>query len=398
MGKKLRCLAGMLGLMVLALLAGCLKNNSGTTNNGTGTLYVASQGDSLVSGFSIALSSGELSSFGSGIATGDTPTAMILSPDGSTIFLLNSGGGSNNGCGSVGASCITAYTINSDGTLKAVSGTTSAGTSPRSLAMDGAGKFLFVANPGPPNIANSGTILVFSISGTTLTPVAQPNPPVFGNQPVAVAVTPDGKFLYVANQTDGTVSGFSVDSAGVLTNLLNSANTISYGVGVAPSGLAVTADGNILYAANSGSNNVSAFAICDNATPSCPTPDGTLTQAPGSPFSAGLGPVAIIEDPSHTFLYVADEQSNQVSQYKISPGTGALTALSPAAVSTGVSPVSLAAITGPTASTVTTDYLYVTNLGGTSISVFSYDTTVGTLTVDGAPVVTGGQPSAVVVK
>ena len=383
MGTKLRCLAGVLGLIVLSLLAGCLKSTTTTTNTGTGALYVATQGDSLVSDFTIDLSDGALATFGTGVASGSNPTAMILTPDAKTIFALNSGDGT-----------ITAYTINNDGTLTAASGSTPVGTAPSGLAMDAAGKFLFVAVPGTLAVPNSGSALVFSVSGTTLTLVAQSPSLVFGNQPSGVAVTPDGKYLYVPNQSDGTVSAYSVDGSGVLTQLGNS----PYTVGTTPSAAFVTADGNFLYVANEGSNNISAFTVCDNATPSCVTPDGTLTAVSSSPFSAGLRPVAIIEDPSKTFLYVADEGSNQVSQFKISTGTGALTALSPAAVSTGVSPVALAAITGPTVSTITTDYLYVTNLGGTSISSYSYDTTTGNLTVLGSPVVTGGQPAAVVVK
>jgi len=399
MGKKWRCLAGMLGLIVLGLLAGCLKNTTTTTNNGTGALYVATQGDSLLSNFSIELSNGTLTTFGTAVASGTTPIAMILTPDGNTIFMLNSSGGSNDACGSPQGT-ITAYTVNSDGNLTVSGSAMDAGTNPHGLAMDSAGKFLFVADQGsPPSLPScsagiAGAPVIFSVSGTTLTAVSQPPSLVFGNQPSGVAVTPDGKYLYVPNQIDGTVSAFSVNSSGVLTQLGNS----PYTVGTAPTAALVTADGNFLYVANTGSNNVSAFTVCDNASPSCVTPDGSLTASSGSPFSAGLGPVAMTEDPSNTFLYVADEQSNQVSQYKISAGTGVLTPLSPGAISTGVSPVSLAAITGPTVSTVTTDYLYVTNIGGTSISVYSYVTTTGALSVVGAPVTTGGQPSAVVVK
>jgi 6-phosphogluconolactonase (cycloisomerase 2 family) len=379
MGMKLRCLAGVLGLVVLGLLAGCLKSTSTTTNTGSGVLYVATQGDSLLSAFTIDLSDGLLTSDGKVGTTGTNPTAMILTPDGKTIFMLNSSDAS-----------VTAFTVNSDGSTTAAGSAVATGVSPRGLAMDSGGKFLFVANSA------SNTVSVFSVSGTTLTPVPQSLSLVFGNQPSGVAVTPDGKYLYVPNQTDGTVSGFAVDASGVLSPLPNSPFT----VGTTPSTALVTADGNFLYVANQGSNNISAFTVCDNATPSCVTPDGSLTPVSNSPFSAGLGPVAILEDPSNTFLFVADEQSNQVSQYKISTGTGALTPLSPGAASTGVSPVSLAAITGPTVSStsVTTDYLYVTNLGGSSISVYSYDTTTGALTVDGSLVPTGGQPAALVLK
>jgi len=290
--------------------------------------------------------------------------------------------------------------VNTDGTVSAASGnTTVAGNNPRGMAMDSGGKFLFVADQGTQPFSGSpigvpGSVLVFSVSGTTLTPVAQPAGLIFGSNPVGVAVTPDGKYVYVANQVDGTVSAFSVDGTGVLTALPNS----PYTVGTTPTGLAVTANGNFLYIANQGSNNISAFTVCDNASPSCVVPDGSLTAVLDSPFPAGTAPVAILEDPSATFLYVADKGSNQISQYKISTGTGALTPLSPTSVSTGTNPVWIAATGGSTKNSVTTNFVYAANIGSSSISIFTYDSTAGTLTVDGSPLVVGGQPAAIVVK
>src|SRR6185437_4702377 len=40
------------------------------------------------------------------------------------------------------------------------------------------------------------------------------------------------------------------------------------------------------------------------------------------------------------FVYVVDKLSNEISQFKYSPSTGELTALSPATISTGSSPTS----------------------------------------------------------
>ena len=399
MGMRLRCLAGLVSLVGLGLLVSCYKSTSSSSNPGTGVLYLTTQGDSLLSTFSVDLSSGAVTAAGTPAATGDTPTAMIISPDGSSIFVANSGGGSNAGCGSAGAACLTAYTVNSDGSVSASGSPITAGSNPRGLAMDSAGKFLFVADQGlPPTSALPagvpGSVLVFSVSGTTLTPVAQSGSLIFGSNPAAVAVTPDGKYLYVANQVDGTVSQFTVDGTGVLTQPGNSL----YTVGTTPTALAVTADGNFLYVANQGSNNISAFIVCDNASPSCVVPDGSLTAATNSPFPAGTRPVSIVEDPSATFLYVADRGSNQVSQFKISVGTGALTPLSPATVSVGSNPVWVAAHFGNTQSTVTTDFVFVPNIGASSISTFSYDTTTGTLTVVGSPLTVGGQPSAIVLR
>jgi DNA-binding beta-propeller fold protein YncE len=176
----------------------------------------------------------------------------------------------------------------------------------------------------------------------------------------------------------------------------------SYNVGSNPSAVYVTPDGNFLYVANSGSNTLSAFLICDNATPACPTPDGSLTAVTGSPFATGLSPIAMAAspaEPTSKFLYVVNQQSNQISEFKISGGTGALSANTSPTISTGLNPAAIALITSSKASTTggTTDYVYVVNSGASTVSSYGFDSTVGLLSVaTTTAVATGGQPSSVV--
>jgi len=225
-----------------------------------------------------------------------------------------------------------------------------------------------------------------------------------GTLPAAVAVSPSGNFLYVANQLANFVSAFAINStSGALTPL----PVPFYDDGqTSPTGLAVTPNGGFLYVANAGanSNNVSAYAICDKVVTSCVnpnSPDGTLTAVTGSPFPAGLGPVAIAFDPGFNFAYVVDKGSNTVSQYSYGPESGVLTPLSPGTISTGTTPVSIAILPGVVVADIgntlfnTTDYAYVTNLGAGTISIFSLTTSTGLLNVVGQPVVIFGQTSAV---
>jgi 6-phosphogluconolactonase (cycloisomerase 2 family) len=286
------------------------------------------------------------------------------------------------------------------------------------MAIDSAGHFLFVANQGVQSptgtdqVCQKGTISVFTVSGTTLNkigdfPTYAPNGQN-GTRPVAVAVSFSGKFLYVANQVDGTVSVFSIASSGALTTIL-----APYPVGMTPSALTLSPDGSFLYVANSGSGNVSAFTVCDKQSATCAvtpgsSPDGSLSPIAGSPFPAALGPISVTTDSAGRFLYVVDNGSNQVSQYKISAGTGVLVADSPATISTGDHPVWVSSRAGTTtvsATGGTIDYLYVANIGANTISIFSFDSTIGGLSVSGTPVtlVNGarqprGQPSAIAVK
>jgi len=388
MGTRFRFLVGVVVPVLLLSLSACTTSSS-STPSGSGALFVATQGDSSVSAYTIDLSAGTLTANGKGVATGSTPSAMVLAPSGSALFVANSG-----------TNDISSYSVKSDGTLTAGSTTPTGGMTPLSISMDSAGHFLFVANQGLQIDPASGTISVFAVQDAALTAV--PGSPFrvaelgasSGTGPAGVAVTPDGKFLYVSNQFDGTVTSFSVNASGVLTRGL------VVPVGTAPSGLAITPNGGFLYVANS--STVSGFAICNQIVTSCndPTaPDGVLTALTGSPFSSGLGPVSIVAAPSGKFLFVVDRLSNQVSQYKIATGTGVLTANTQATISTGANPVWAALRVGTTTDATTggtTNFLYVAELGASSISIYTFDSTVGTLGRVGPPIsVTGGQPSAV---
>src|SRR4029077_4363184 len=159
MGTRFRFLAGIVVPVLLVGLSAC--NNSGSSSSaGTGAVFIASQGDSAVTSFSIDLSTGKLTVNGGSNPTGSVPSAMILAPSGTVLFIANSG--SNN---------ISAYTVKTDGTLTAAGSTQAAGMTPLSLAMDSAGHFLFVANQGLQIDPNSGTVSVFAVSNTGLTEV-----------------------------------------------------------------------------------------------------------------------------------------------------------------------------------------------------------------------------------
>lgn len=413
---KFRFLAGSLLLAFLALMAGCSFGGSNGSSQ-SGFLFVAAQGDTSLSSFSIDVGSGKITANGKSAVTGTAPSAVAMTPDGNTLFVAN-----NSGTGQDGT--VTAYSISADGTVSAAGNAQTVGISPKALAIDPGGKFLFVANQGtfsdcsanPPD----NSIQVFSISGTGLTAVGSPigiclpqtgSGLLYGSGPSALAITPDGKYLYVANQFNNTISAFSVDPNGNLAEISGSVSIGSpFTTELSPSALTVTPDGAFLYAANFGSNSISAFAICDQTVTTCAdpnNPDGKLATVSGSPFSAGIGPVAMATTPlslytnsgsPEAYLYVADQNSNQISQYKISTVTGSLTVLSTPTISTGLNPVSIVTRTGTTSGTTTSAYVYVSNFSATSISVYQFDVTTGVLRLAESPVASSGNPAALAVK
>jgi 6-phosphogluconolactonase len=395
---KFRFLQHVLLPVLLFSLISCGGNNSVVNAGGAGLLFVTAQSNTTLSSLVINLTNGALSANGDSVGTGAVPSAIAITPTISALFVANSG-----------ANSVSAYTINSFGGLTAATGTTPTGSTPVGLAIDPAGKFLFVANQGSSNIS------VFTINGTTLTAVAgspfttvpvglsYPN----GTLPTAVAVSNSGNYLYVANQLANFVSAFAVSASGALTPL--GVPYYSEPLGTSPSGLGIQPNGGFLYVMNAGanSNNISAFAICDVIVTSCSnpnTPDGTLTEIAGSPFPAGLGPVAITFDPNYIFAYVVDKGSNEVSEYSYGTGNGTLTPLSPATISTGLTPVSIALRVGATGSNIgntttnPTDWIYVANSGAGTISIYTLTTTTGLLNVSGMPYTTFGQTSALAAR
>jgi 6-phosphogluconolactonase (cycloisomerase 2 family) len=423
MGMKFRFVAALLVSSAALCSIGC--STSSSTGSGTGALFVATQGNTnpqfggTVSSFSVNLGTGALTASGAGVTTDKTPlvpSAMILAPSGNTLFVANSNGTlplPPPPCPTPPAGTITAYTVKSDGTLTAVGVSSTAGILPSGMAMDAAGHFLFVANQGVQCDRTTGTISVFSVSGTALNKVGDfvtaPGLDPNSTRPAAVAVSLSGNFLYVANQFDpqfgATVTVFSIASSGALAPILVPPPAgPPYQVGRQPAALTLTPDGNFLYVANSGSNTVSGFAVCDKQSATCPTsgtvPDGSLTSL-GAPIPAGLAPSAMAVTSSGKFLFVVDSGSNQISQYKITTGTGVLVANSPTTISS-TSPVWIAFRAGTTtvkATGGTIDYLYAANSSLNTVSAFSFDSTVGVLNVlAGTPAATGGLPVTLATK
>ena len=397
------CRPALLVVLALAISGGigCSSNSANSASSGSGVLYMASQGDSSVSAYQIVLSSGTLNAVGTAQATGTTPIAIAITPSIKSVFVANRD--SNN---------VSSYTVNNDGSLTASSSATSVGTRPVALAIDPAGKFLFVANQGTFGNPASGTISAFTISGNSLAAVAgSPFPTATSGVttstgPTSLVVSASGNYLYVSNQYTNTVAAFAIASSGALTQLPASPFPLCTAPAVCsePGGVAISSAGGFLYVANSGTNNISALAICDIQSATCPTPNGTLTEVSGSPFAAGIDPVAIAVDPGFNFLYVVNQQSAQVSEYSYSTGTGALTALTNPTIATGTTPVSIGVISGATGTNVgntttnPTDFVYVANIGSTTISAYSLTTSSGVLNVLGSPLTVNPQPSAIGVK
>src|SRR2546422_866996 len=207
---------------------------------------------------------------------------------------------------------------------------TSAGASPVALTVSPSGKYLYVAS------STLGLVFGYSIgSGTGVLQQVPDSLFTVGSGPFSVAVDPAEHFVYVANSLSDTISVLSLDaSTGTLTSPPNSPFTADKN----PVSLAIDSAGKFLYVANLGGNNVSAFSL--DSTTGVPT---ELTN-PKSPFGAGTRPVFVTIDSTGKFLYVANENSRDISAFTIDSSTGGLTNGSIAA-SVGSAPTSVATTT-----------------------------------------------------
>jgi hypothetical protein len=157
------------------------------------------------------------------------------------------------------------------------------------------------------------------------------------------STAPTTEFLYVEDAANDQVWDFGVDtSSGALGNPGNDTSIPGFATGKTPSGVAVDPCNRFVYVANQGDNNVSGYTICNAVSlPNCPVADGSLISV-GKAASAGTSPAALAVDPFGNFVYVVNSQSASISGFKISPANGTLTSLSPATVATGSGPVSIA--------------------------------------------------------
>jgi 6-phosphogluconolactonase (cycloisomerase 2 family) len=169
-----------------------------------------------------------------------------------------------------------------------------------------------------------------------------------GMKPVSIATDVAGKFAWVANAGDGTVSQYGIDGNGRLTAL--SPATVTVGAGLA----AVAVDPAGLHAYAVATGGVAQFAVGS---------DGKLTALSPATVSAGASPAAILVEPSGRFAYVANAGDGTVSQFSVGAG-GTLTALAPATVAAGMGPSGVAV--DPTGR-----FVYVTNGGDKTVSQYS---------------------------
>jgi 6-phosphogluconolactonase len=150
-----------------------------------------------------------------------------------------------------------------------------------------------------------------------------PNNPAFaivtsGAGPRHFAFHPSGKFGYVINELQSTLTVFSYDPASGALDVLQPVSTLPQGFKGenAAAEVEVHPSGKFLYASNRGLDSIAVFAI--NAR------KGTLTPL-GQVPTLGKTPRNFAIDPTGSYLFVANQDSDNIVQFRIDPSTGLLT-------------------------------------------------------------------------
>jgi YVTN family beta-propeller protein len=257
--------------------------------------YISNELDNTISLVKIDMSSGSLSEvLPRTTVAGLSPSAMVMDPAGGFLYVAEQG-----------TNDVASYAVGSDGSLKLVS-TASVGSSPSGMALSNSGDLLFVAVP------NFSKIYAFTISAGTLTP-AVGSPFAVPNGVISVAIDPTASFLYAPNPTANTISGFSILAGGVLSQLSNSPYGNTTSPLTTPVANAVDPTGKFLYVANFASTSISEFNVSGT---------GDLTAVTTSSASAGTNPDFFAFDPNGKYIYVANEGSNSITEFLLnSDGT-----------------------------------------------------------------------------
>lgn len=253
------------------------------------------------------------------------------------------------------------FSINqTTGALTALSGSPfSTGTLsvPAGLASPGASSLLYAAD--------AGRVDAFTVSATGI-PAAISSSPLPSGSGLFLTVDPSGTFLYTAADSalgTGGMFAYTIDSTGALTAVPGSPFPIPGQTGLNSLLIGIVDTGSYVYAALLQTNQIAAFSVTSGT--------GVLAPVPGSPFSTGTTPLALVF--ASGFLYALNDGG--ISGYSINSSTGVLTPLSdsPFAIIGGA---------------ITTDsfgqYLYVS--GPTGIQAFTINSTSGALSaITGSP-------------
>jgi 6-phosphogluconolactonase (cycloisomerase 2 family) len=248
--------------------------------------------------------------------TDGDPFELAMAPNGRTLYAA-----------AQGTNQVASFSVSPNGHLTPLPSVPSGGTNPRGVAVSPDGRFVYVTN-GTRNPAVPGTLAIFAVTdGGSLKLLTSIDIGRFGS---GITISPDGRFLYAESQATNQIHAYQRGADGLLTELSGSPIASPND----PEGIIVTPDAGHIYAAATGENsdgtpgsgpgNVQAFQV---------QPSGSL--GPAKLFDAGSLPNALALSPSARFLYATNGDSNNITAYAIG-SDGALSQIPGSPFSKGI--------------------------------------------------------------
>ncbi|WP_031526612.1 lactonase family protein [Dyadobacter crusticola] len=243
-------------------------------------------------------------------------------------------------------------------------------TSPSFLELHPNKKFLYAANEG------NGTVSAYAIDPATGKLTALNTQPTHGNGPCHVGIDPKGRFVYLSNYGSGNLAVYRLNQDGSLGAL---ADTIQDkgGEGQKPHmhSMIPSANGNFVYASDLGIDKIMVYAV-DPKT-------GKLTPGavPYAEVKKGDGPRHFAIHPNGNFGYSACELGSVVNSFKIVKNSGALVPLE--RVSMLPADFSGKSYAADIHFSPDGKFLYASNRGHESLVIYSVDAATGKLTLVG---------------
>ncbi len=264
--------------------------------------------------FSIDSETGKLTQLNAQSSEGRGPCHLVVDAAGRNVLVANYGGGS-----------AAVLPIERDGRLRPASAFVQhegSSVHPRrqtaphahAINLDPANRFAFVADLGLDQVL----VYRFSSEAGTLQPH---NPPfakvVPGAGPRHFAFHPTGRFAYVINELDCTITAFAYDAEKGQLQTLHSVATlpVDFDGDNTTAEIVVHPSGKFVYGSNRGHDSIAAFRI-DRET-------GRLRPI-GHTSTGGQTPRNFALDPLGRFLLAQNQASDSVVVFRIDPETGGL--------------------------------------------------------------------------
>ncbi len=274
-------------------------------------MFAVDESAHRVLAFAVDRGTGAITARGGRDSTSTGPTHLSVDATGRWLLVAHYTGGR-----------YAIFPIASDGQLGAATDSADIGGNAHFIAAEPSNRFVYVPCLGANYVAQR------SFDGTAgkLRPLAAPAPSavpsVTGAGPRHLALRRDGNFGFVVNERNSTVTSYAIDpDTGALTAGA-SVSTLPSGFAGnnTGAGIAITPDGNFLFASNRGHNSIASFAIAATT--------GALT-ALSHTATDGATPRAIALDASGRWLIAGNQASNTLRIFAVGSDGGLTSVASP---------------------------------------------------------------------